>query len=191
VKLAELAPATGKAIAKGFDWTKRFARLEYVLAPACALSPLIMWLVDSRTIRDSISAYYDMAHSVAFYVPLTVAAMLFLVNGIVKENHVYNAFLGVLLFGVIILNHDDFQVAHTVFAVGFFAGNVVVMVRSSGSWVLKGSILGIGAALAAVGWVVDDRNVFWPETVSLAIIAIHYILHSWRGIRYRAPEPAH
>jgi hypothetical protein len=207
MKLGELAPATGRAVvraydavrdskageavARGFDWAKRFARLEYVLAPTCALSPFVMWFVDSQTFRESISAYYDMDHGVAFYVPLTVAAMLFLVNGVIKENHAYNAVLGVLLFGVIIFDHQNFTVLHAGFAIGFFTGNVLVMVRSSGSWRLKGPILGFGAALATLGWLLDDRNVFWPETVSLAIIATHYLLHSWRGVRYRAPGPAH
>src|SRR5215472_1484321 len=82
----------------------RFAKLERVLAGVCLLIPLLLIVFDDRgrtsMIRESISAYYNMKQSEVFYFPLTVASMLFVVNGVVKEKRTYNTILGIMLAGV-------------------------------------------------------------------------------------------
>ncbi len=176
-----------------FDPVRRFATLERWLAGLCATSPFIMWLADSRTFRESVSAYYDMTHSVAFYVPLTIAGMLFLVNGVIKQAHFYNAILGIAMLGVVIFNHDDFTWLHRGFAVVSFAGNFIVMWRSHGMRKLARPLVGLAIAGAVATFYASGKEIFWPEVISLSVIATHFILASSR-LPYEAPrghrEPA-
>ena len=130
MQLREMASATVEGVARTVQGVTRFAKLERVLAAVCLLIPAFLIWSDHGTIRPSISAYFDMEQAQVFYFPLTVAAMLFVVNGVVKEKRAYNWILGVLLAGVVLFNHLDFPVIHNISAVGFFGGNAVVMVWS-------------------------------------------------------------
>ena len=167
---------------------QRFARLERVLGALLLLTPVLLVGVDTGpdTIRDSISAYHDVSRPWAFYVPLTAGAMLFLVNGVVRNAHAYNSLLGVALFGVILFDHDGgTYVPHVVFALAFFGGNFVVMalLSTNKSAFDKGLLVG-GVAAAIALWIF--AGVFWAECVSLGIITLHYILHSASWSDYRA-----
>jgi hypothetical protein len=173
---------------------RRFARLERILAVVLAFTPALLVLVDDGpdTVRGSISAYHDVSSPAAFYVPLTVGAMLFFVNGIVRQAHVYNTLLGVALSGVILFDHDGkTYVPHVLFAVAFFGGNVVVMVFFSTNkstrlkCLLVGGIAAAGALLLFTNWF----TLFWAEWVSLAVIATHFILDSVSWSSYRALRP--
>lgn len=187
------AISAGKRLAGGLG---RFARLERALGGLLVLTPLILILADDGDLRDSISAYHDVATPSAFYVPLTAGAMLFLVNGIIRDAHAYNVLLGLALSGVVLFDHDGWtSIPHMFSAVGFFAGNVVVMLFFSinKSLPLKIVLVG-GVAVAAVLWVSTDVvTLFWAEWVSLTVVAIHYILDSVSWSQYRAlrrNEPA-
>jgi len=174
-------------------------RLEWFLAGFCVLMPLMMviadagwpivdWSILSWPNRPSISAYYDMMQNQWFYFPMTVAAMLFIVNGAVKRQHWYNLALGLALCGVILFNQDDARVLHFISAIAFFAGNVVVMAFCSegrSRW-FKGTFI-LGIVLAMAGWQLGWLSLFWAEWVSLTIIAAHYILDAAAGVSaYRA-----
>ncbi len=129
---------------------RRFAKLERVLAGLCLFIPVLLIAFDSGSIRDSISAYFDMDQNQIFYYPLTVAAMLFVVNGVIKHKHSYNAVLGLMLSGVILFNHNDAGVLHTVFTVAFFGGNAVVILLFSEGTLRRYKeifVLGIVAAM--------------------------------------------
>jgi hypothetical protein len=167
---------------------KRYAKLERVLALICAASPLLMLLFDAFSFRDSISAYYSMDQNQIFYVPLTAAAMLFLVNGFVKEKHWYNAWLGVLLAGVILFNHQDWTWPHAVFAFAFFLGNAAVIAFYSRN-VPVGirRIFIVGVLLVLAGWAFRLYSLFWAEWISLLFIAGHYMLDA-SDRPYRAAE---
>jgi hypothetical protein len=156
----------------------RFAQLEIVLASVCLLIPAALIWFDGGTVRDSISAYYSMTEDQVYYFPLTVASMLFVVNGVVKEKHGYNTFLGVMLAGVILLNYDDFSTLHQAFAVAFFGGNAVVIVVFSSKKDLWFKMLLVALiALSMVGcFVFHWFTLFWAEWLSFAIIAVHYLL---------------
>ena len=167
----------------------RFAKLERILAIVCFFIPVfLIWLdngpFENGRIRESISAYYDMEENQIFYFLLTMATMLFVVNGVVKQRHLYNTLLGAMLAGVILFNHDDFSTLHSIFAVGFFAGNAVVIVVFSSKKELWFKVLLVAAIVASMlgcfvfGWF----SLFWAEWVSFDIIALHYILESWRVI---------
>lgn len=168
-----------KIASSTYDSVTRFAKLERVLATVCILLPAILIAFDGGNARDSISAYYNMKQNQVFYFALTVAAMLFIVNGVVKDRHVYNIALGVLLAGVILFNHDDFKLMHFTSAGGFFLGNGAVIVIFSSKkelWFKVLLVIIIAAAMAA--WLFGVISLFWAEWASLAIISLHYILES-------------
>lgn len=179
--VAVKANAAGQRVAK---WTP----IERVLAVVCAFSPLVMALVQNDPIRDSISHYYDMGQNQLFYVPLAVAAMLFVVNGITKQSHHYNLVLGIALFGVILFNLFDFSQVHKVFATSFFVGNVVVMWWFSdlGKNTAKFRIWFVVPIVAvALAWsFIDVFTLFWAEQISLLVIAAHFWLDSKENVKW-------
>lgn len=164
-----------------------FARLERVLAVVCAFTPLVLILFDSGPVRNSISAYYDMEQNQWYYFLLTVAAMLFIVNGVVKQENSYNTVLGVLLAGVVLFNQDDITWLHVAFAVAFFGGNALVIAFfSRGSTALRAGLLGVLVLALVAYFVFDSFTLFWLEWASLLVIATHYILDTWAAAPYRA-----
>jgi len=183
MKLQQLVSPTFRAVATTVQTVTRFAKLERVLAFVCLLTPALLIWSDDGPIRSSISAYYNMQENQLFYFPLTVASMLFVVNGVVKDKHIYNTFLGMMLAGVILFNHDDFRALHDVLAVGFFAGNaVVIVVYSSKKERWFKLLLVAGIALSMIGWLfLKWFTLFWAEWLSFGIIALHYILESWES----------
>ena len=159
---------------------RRWSKLERFLAALCLLIPAALILWDAGLVRDSISDYYRMANNQVFYYPLTVAAMLFLVNGVIKQAHAYNIVLGLLLSGVILFNHIDRTTLHAIFAIGFFVGNAIVILLFSTGTAARNKwlyVLGIAGAMA-VWWLTDWFTLFYAEWLSFAIIAVHYILDS-------------
>lgn len=78
-----MADSAGMQVAK-------WGPTERILAIICVLSPILMSRIDAGPLRESISHYYAMDANQWFYVPLAIAAMLFVVNGITNEQHWYN-----------------------------------------------------------------------------------------------------
>jgi hypothetical protein len=169
---------------------RRFATVERILGGVLVLTPVVLIATDGWKIRDSISAYHDVGWPAAFYVPLTIAAMLFLVNGILRDEHGYNIWLGAALGGVIVFDHEDWTILHFACAIAFFGGNIVVMAlfSTNKSTRVKAG-LAAGIVIAAALWYLT--SLFWAEWVSLAIIATHYILDSvsWSTSPYKALKP--
>lgn len=178
----------GRTIGKAVRGVGEFARLERVLAGLCLLIPVLLIGYDAWTVRPSISDYYSMTESQIFYVPLTIAAMLFVVNGVIKEKHRYNTYLGVMLLGVVLFDKTDWGWLHGTFAVAFFVGNAVVIwlyARNTPQHFRQWFVAVIVIALAGwkpLGW----YSLFWAEWLSFAAIAVHYVLDSWGGTRYMA-----
>ncbi len=184
MQLRQIVSAAHMRIAQAVDGIKRFARLERVIAAVCILIPVFLIYFDHGRIRDSISAYYNMTEDEMFYFPLTVASMLFIVNGVVKERHVYNSYLGLMLAGVILFNQDDAKTLHVAFAAAFFGGNAaVILLFSSKKERWFKALLVAGIALSMLGcFVLHWFTLFWAEWLSFGIIALHYILESWEVI---------
>ena len=181
MQLRDVAFRAMEGVSRTAQGVTRFAKLERVLASVCLFIPAFLILFEDGPIRESVSAYYDMEENQVFYFPLTVASMLFVVNGVVKRQHFYNSLLGVALAGVILFNHHDFEVIHGIAAVAFFAGNAVVILVFSAKkerW-FKG-LLVTGIILAMLGYFLFAWfTLFWAEWFSFGIIALHYILESW------------
>ena len=159
----------------------KFAKLERNLAAVCMFVPLILIIFDSGAVRDSISAYYDMAEAQYFYVPLTMGAMLFIINGVVKHQHSYNTILGVALMGVVLFDHDGqySKIIHFLSAGVFFLGSAFVILKYSSKKELWFKCVLVAIIVGALGaWVLGFISLFWAEWVSLIIIALHYILES-------------
>ena len=176
----------------------RFSRFERVLAAVCIGIPVLLIIVEGEALT-SISAHYETAGGMSrenqwFYFPLTVAAMMFVFNGVVRRRHWYNVFLGLMLAGVILFNEDDFDLIHSIFAIAFFGGNfLVILFFSKGSPIpgvssslFKGFFLA-AIAMAMLGhFVFDWYSLFFAEWLSFAAIAIHYILDSLEKVKYNA-----
>lgn len=171
-------------IVERLDGLTRLATLEQILASICVLIPAGL-LLFSGEVRDSISAYYDMNNSEWFYVPITTAALLFVVNGVVKRAHPYNWMLGLALLLVLLFDHENATSSiHYVGAVLFFAGNAIVMLLFADTdlerrlrWPLVGVIT---AAMLAWG-VFDWFTLFFAEWLSLSVIALHFFINSAQG----------
>ena len=163
-----------------YESVTRFARFERVLAAVCISIPAFLILFDGGQVRDSISAYYNMAQNQWFYFLMTVTSMLFVVNGVVKRRHVYNIILGGLLAGLLLFNRDDHEVIHRIFATGFFLGNAaVILIFSSKKELWFKSLLVVIIAIAIAAWFFGWITSFCAEWISLGIIGWHYILESW------------
>ena len=85
MNLNKMVSSTFKGVTNTVQGVKRFAKLERVLAFVCLFIPAFLIWFDNGPIRESISAYYNMKVNQIFYFPLTVASMLFVVNGVVKQ----------------------------------------------------------------------------------------------------------
>lgn len=155
---------------------KRYAKLERLLACVCGVIPILFIIFDDFSIRDSISAYYSMKSNQVYYYFLTVAAMMFIVNGVIKKQRFYNTILGIMLTGVILFNHVDAEWVHKVFAVAFFAGNALVMLFYSSMVTRKIKLyLVVVMAISLLAWWLHLITIFWAEWISLVMITIHYM----------------
>lgn len=183
---------------RAFDGIGRWANVQRVLAIALIANPLVMYVFDEVTLgsvsgfRDSISAYYDMEAAAAFYVPLTVAAMLFVVHGVIKEGRWHNWALGIALALVVIFNKDGFWYIHFPAAGIFYAGNAAaIAVTKDPSGYRKRILLGLGGAVLIL-WLVFRSSVstalLIAEWLGLVLIAVHFFWDADPDKRYQAPR---
>lgn len=115
-----------------------------------------------------------------FYVPLSVAVMLFIVNGVVKQRHWYNVGLGLALVALTFFNHVDHWLIHNIGAGIFFVGNALVFVIFTPKkelWFkvfLASAMILVLAGHFLFGW----YSLFIAESISLVVIAIHFLLEA-------------
>ena len=180
------------------DW--EYQSFDVVAVAACVFAPAIMWIaemidrVELLAPRESISSYHDILTAGAFFIPLTVAVMLFVVNGWIYAGHRIHVAMGAYLLGVIVFDHvGRTRPLHFIFAGAFFVvGALLEAVRdddvpkwSPRKWMLMAPIL--------PGWVLFSR---WPRVkqqvwrggaillpfVVLALVA--WALGGWIGERW-------
>lgn len=181
--------------------TKPFRNLEVGLALFCFFSPVLMIVFDScrytdadaacmtsdgsfeQGIRGAISHYWDMPASVAFYVPLTVAVMMFLVRASIRTRFGYNWVLGSSLLLLVVFNHDHFAWLHFTGVIAFFVVTIAVLVSAFAGKSLKLGVLAGAVAFFLAGNVIDTNWtgnwMLWAEWASLLVIAAHFILIAW------------
>jgi len=175
--------AASALIGSGVRGLAGLVKLEVVVTTICFFIPLIVWWGDDWNLREHISGYYAMEEAQLFYVPLTVAAMLFVVNGVVREKHWYNVGLGVALTGVVLFNHFDHSIIHNISAAAFFGGNALVFVLFTPKQELWFKVvLALTMALGLAGYLFGWYSLFVAESLSLWVIAVHFILESKRLI---------
>jgi hypothetical protein len=172
--------AASRKIGTAVQGVANLVKLELVVTTICFFIPLILLYGDGWSLREHISAYYAMDKAQYFYVPLSVASMLFVVNGVVKRQHWYNLGLGLALVLLTFFNHVDHWVVHTIGAGTFFVGNAVVFVIFTPKkelWfkVLLASVMVLAmAGHFLFGW----YSLFFAESFSLWIIALHFALEA-------------
>lgn len=183
----------------------RFTRFEQILALLLMGIPCLFVAVGDNTpltgecgpnsgagCRDSISAFHDLSFEPVFYMPMTVAAFMFITNAVVRAEHVWNALAGISQAGLVFFDHDDFTALHGAFATAFFAVTMFTVAwflpkdleGTTGERVpITGRRIAIAAALLVlqVGLfviVLRNFNLLVAEAVQLWVVAGHYILHS-------------
>mgnify|MGYP006162816173 CR=1 FL=1 len=183
--------AVRSSVAKTLRGLRQF---EVVLALILIFFPVALRLEDST--RESISKYHDLNDPRWYFMPLTAATMMFVVNGLVRREHGHNVVLGVLLFGVVFW--DPVGVSrglHTFSAAAFYlvAFSVIALQLSAyltkeedrskigRQWLVTlATLVLLGAVMLSVK---VASNTFWMETIGLWLIALHYIWHSGRHAR--------
>ena len=161
---------------------RKLTKFERILAGVLAFTPFLLFWADSGSGRDSISDYFRMEENQLFYIPLTAAAMLFVVNGIADAKNIYNTSLGVALAGLLLFNHIEFNAIHNFFAISFFAGSALVIIFFSGvPWRYRAIFVVLIGALILVWALIDSFTLFWAESAALFVIAGHFIADSWEG----------
>ncbi len=180
----------GSGVGKFTAGIKGWLTLERIIAIILLFFPFLLIAVNGWPTegKESISAYYlmnDPKNLWAFYFPLTIAAFMFIVNGVIKRSF-YNIYLGVMLSGVILFNHVDFKIVHPVFAILFFVGNFIVVLivktgffeKPTAEFFLDGALILI-AVLSAILFGFQMINLFYLEWISFAMITVHFFLLSY------------
>ena len=165
------------------DELLRFSKLERILAVICLFIPLILRLIDGE-FRESISAYAYMQDNQVYVFLLSLAAMLFVVNGTIYARKWYNTVLGISLAGVALFPSMDFVYLHYAFAVVFFLGSAFVIVWYTSRkqlWIKIGIAAGIVFSLV-FHFIFHLITLLVAEWIAFAIIAVHYILESYKKL---------
>lgn len=163
-----------------FDAVARHFGLERQLALVNVSVPGVLAIADGR-VRDSVSAYHDMAEPQFYFVPITVTAVIFAAVGLIKERNLFNVVLGAELAGVLFFNLDDYGPLHNALAIAFFGGAIMmILLTCSRRWYRV--LTGLGAALAVLYmWQAGERSTFFAEWVLLAFISGHFVIESLDG----------
>jgi hypothetical protein len=172
--------------------------VEILLAVLLLVAPAVMWGFDTgldNAPGPSISYFHEEGEPPAFYVPLTMVAMLFLVNGFMSRGdgrgHWYNVALGAALLGLVVFDHDGSTSGlHGAFTIAFFVGNVAAVVLFSEiAWSWLKPLIVVGIVVVAALWALDQVSTFFAEWLAMGLISVHFILDSWpteAAKKYRA-----
>lgn len=184
-------------------------RFEIALVLTLVAVPIVLRLEDSG--RSSISDYHDMTDPRWFFVPLTGAVMMLVTNALVSsDRHGFNAILGGLLLGVVLVDHDGAsRPYHGTFAISFFVLSLAVGALLVGDvwnartpqasktaglrWRILTVAVLIGAVLVGVFFITQHKHpLFWVEAAGLILIAAGHMFHSIFEVVHpdRVREPA-
>jgi heme O synthase-like polyprenyltransferase len=180
--------------------------LENLIAVFCICIPVILRFADTKayrkSFRPSISDYVRMKHRHVFGMVFTIAAMLFIYNGVHNldagslnnflqssfwEERGYNIILGLALFGVMLFPYNRCEKTHFTFAGLFFVGSTIVIACFPGpeNWqkwasysIAAASIITLAVYFINKNWERKWINLFWAEWISLIVIGIHFILEN-------------
>jgi len=106
------------------EWEyQRFDQAAFAFA---VVAPLIMWIADVINNgvtwpRASISGYHTLLPAGAFFMPLTFAVVMFIVNGVLIKGHRIHILMGLYGLGVLLFDEKDATLpVHYFFAIYFF-----------------------------------------------------------------------
>jgi len=138
--------------------------------------PLILLGFNGWEMKQSISAFVYMENNQVFYFLFFIAASMFGYNGALWLKN-YQILLGAALAGIALTPHLEYELAHNIFAVGFFLGSIYIMIKHSSKEqrpfkIIAGAFIVFGMlGHFAVGW----YSLFWAEWIGMLPIAIHYV----------------
>lgn len=212
---SELQEATNadRRVVRIFDYAVAFKWVAAVGALSAAVAPAVMATADGDTLRGSISAYWNVDPSHAFWAPFAVAATLLFIDGVISYltpnrrsfgGRWYNIVLGLALLALTLFDKDNDAVVHYPAAVIFFGLFIAVIIYTSflgwtGRHVAGGGEHDIeveraGAkvslvflallAITFVGWLLDWVSFFFFEVFALVNFALQYVQGSIRVFPY-------
>ena len=162
----------------------RIMKFEVIIASMLIFLPLILIFIDGK-LRPSISNYYYMDSNHWFVSLLTIASLLFVVNGVVNNKKSHNILLGSFLWLVAMTPHLETPIIHTLSAGIFFLGSVFVMIYYSNKE-QRGLMCAFGSLtiLGLLGhFILNAYSLFWAEWIGLLPISIHFIGESLGKIK--------
>ncbi len=182
-------------------------QLEVYIALICIGIPVILRIADTKDdkigFRSSISAYIDMNRRHVFGMVFTIAAMLFIYNGVINLNDSlqeqivnlgfwkekgYNILLGLALFGVLLFPYNVCPKTHYTFAVLFFVGSTMVIAffHEEDDAIIS-YIIAAASIIALAAHIINEKwiNLFWAEWIALTVIGIHFILEAKNIISFQ------
>lgn len=145
-------------------------------ALAFLLIPLVLIFVQGGVLK-SISEYANYS-PMTFALSLSLAAAIFIYDGVSYETRWYNIYVGMALIGVVLFINHLFPIIHYTFAGIFFLGSLFNMVYfSSNKQRFIKSIVAFGVLFGMAGhYFFGWYSLFWAEWIGMVPISIHYIL---------------
>ena len=142
---------------------------------AFLLIPFVLWGVEGEQLK-SISAYAY--HSpMTFALSLTMAAQLFINDGIISKNRWYNYIIGLSLFGVVLFPHLDYTIIHYSFAGIFFVGslfNMIFFAKVRNRFIMTMIVLLTLFGMAGC-FIFNWYSIFWAEFIGMIPISLVYV----------------
>jgi hypothetical protein len=156
---------------------KLFTNLKAFQALIFVLIPVVIMLVNSGTILDSISAYIY-AVPMTFGWLLTLAVAIFFYDGFVEPKRWYNMISGLALSGVVLFPCEDYYITHYIFAGVFFAWTTLsIPIFSSNKQRWFKILIALFITFGILGcFLFQWYSIFWAEWIGLLPISVHYIL---------------
>ena len=187
------------------------SKFEIFTAAFLLFTPLFLRLADPiGKFRGSISAYVRMCESHYFGIFVTIAAMLFIINGFTffskddiddaylyqKHGRWYNVILGISLLLVALIPYDveGWLILHFIFAGVFFIGSAVAIVVFTTSKHKKwGMLMASVITLVLLLHFVPKIKLLFPEEreilsllcaewIGMGVISLNYILEAKKVI---------
>ena len=178
----------------------KYQTFDVTAVGACIAAPAIMWIAEMVRLgewlspRGSVSDYHDVLPPGAFFVPLTIAVMLFVVNGWIYAGHRVHVVMAAYLLGVVLFDHDGRTVTlHFGFAGLFFVvGAFLETIRDNDvpdwspvKWLVMSPVLPIWIALNR--WTQVKQNMgraalILAPFVVLPLVAV--LVRGWFGDRW-------
>ncbi len=153
--------------------------LECILTIICLSTPFILIFINDE-IRDSISSYAYSKYNSYYYILLSFCVISFIINGVLFKNKT-DYILSLLLIGIILTPHKEYQILHNIIAFLFFIINCFNLVYNVKTYKFLNKILCIIATIILLTTILLDKYIFFGETICIFLINGLYLFNKIRN----------